>query len=77
MNKSIALENAQEFIETEIKQNLANFNLNEPLNIFFSDEILQADPNLKVLKTELNKIGFTIEIESEDKEHWWTITKIK
>lgn len=75
MNKSIALENAQDFIETNIKQNIANFNLNEQVEACFSDKLLQADPNFEVLKYELNKIGFTA--EPTNKPNWWIISKIK
>ena len=75
MNKSIALENAQDFIDTEIKQNIADFDLNKPLETCFSDEVLQADPNFEILKSELNKIGF--KAEPTDKPYWWIISKIK
>jgi len=74
MNNSKALENAKEFIEVNIIKNLANHNLNKPLDAIFSDKVLNEDPNLEILKSELNKIGFTIN-QNENEPNWWVITK--
>ena len=62
MNKYIALENAQDFIDTEIKQNIADFDLNKPLKTCFSDEVLQADPNFEILKNELGIVKYECNI---------------
>lgn len=75
MNKKRALNNAREFIDINIIQNLANHNLNKPMDAIFSNEILEDDPNLEILKAELNKVGF--DILPADRPNWWNVTKIK
>lgn len=61
MNKEQALKNAKEFIEFNLAQNrISNFNLNEPIIYIASKKILEDDPNLKIFKSELNKIGYQI-----------------
>ena len=74
MNNSKALENAKEFIEYNITKNLANHNLNKPIDVIFSNEVLNTDPNLKILKFELNKIGYSI-TQNEDNSKWWVLSK--
>lgn len=75
MNKQKALENAKEFIEYTFIKNIANHDLNKPIETIFSNNVLQHDPNLEVLKQELNKIGY--KIISSNKDNWWTILKNK
>ena len=75
MNKQKALENAKEFIDDIIISNLANHDLNKPIETIFSNNVLQHDPNLEVLKQELNQIGY--KIIPSNKDNWWTILKNK
>lgn len=74
MSNTKALENAKEFIEINITQKLANYNLDRPINANFSDNFLKNDPNLEILKSELNKIGYNISQDS--RPNWWIISKI-
>ena len=72
MNKERALELAKDFIEDTIVNNLANHNLNEPIDLFFNDNILENDPNLDILKNELSKVGYSL---NETSTNWFTLTK--
>ena len=69
-----ALERAKELIEFNFGE-YANFDLNKPIEAHLGDNYLKDDPNLEVLKSELNKIGFTI--TPAESKNWYTITKIK
>lgn len=71
MNK--ALDNAKEFIEYNIINNLANHNLDKPIDVIFSDKVLNEDPNLNILNNELFKIGYSIKPTS--KNNWWVLSK--
>lgn len=73
MNKEKAIQNAKDFIKTYFN-NKTNLNLNKPFDAFFSDEVLEDDPNLEVLKIELNKISYSI---TQTSKNWFTISKIK
>ena len=71
MNK--ALDNAKEFIEYNIINNLANHNLDKPIDVIFSDKVLNEDPNLNILNNELLEIGYSIKPTS--KNNWWVLSK--
>lgn len=73
MNKEKAIQNAKDFIKTYFN-NKTNLNLNKPFDAFFSDEVLEDDPNLEVLKFELNKISYSI---TQTSKNWFSISKIK
>jgi len=75
MNKQKALENAKEFIDDIIISNHANHDLNKEIETYFDNNILKDDPNLEVLKQELNKIKF--DITKTDKSNFWKINKIQ
>jgi hypothetical protein len=68
-----AKEYAKEFIK-DLKSD-KDFNPNEPLKVFFNEAILNDDPNLTIIKKELNKIGLDI-IQNDDKD-FWTIFKLE
>ena len=74
MNKKRALEVAKDFINNNITENLARHDLNKPMETIFSDKILKDDPDLEILKAELNKVGYTI--AKAERPNWWTVTKI-
>lgn len=69
-----AIKNAKEFIENTITNNLANHNLDKPIEVIFSNKVLNEDSNLNILKEELNKIGYSIKPTS--KNNWWVLSKI-
>ena len=69
-----ALKRAKELIEFNFSE-YANFDLNKPIEAHLGDNYLKDDPNLEVLKSELEKIGFTI--TPAETKNWFTITKIK
>lgn len=73
MNKEQALKNAKELIDCSFNKD-SKFDFNKPLNVNLTDLFLKDDPNLEVLQSELNKIGF--EIKQENKPHQFIITKI-
>ena len=73
MNKNEALNFANNFID-DIINTKTTINLNKPFEAFYKDEILENDPNLEILKSELNKIGY--DILKTDDIHYWTISKI-
>lgn len=75
MNKENALEIAKDFIEETINKKSSQFNLSKSFEFYASNQILEDDPKLEIFKSELNKIGFSV--ESTDKPNWWTISKIK
>lgn len=74
MEKQTPQEFAKEFIN-DFLDNPANLNLNKDVEINFGKEVLEDDPNLKILKEELNKIGF--DIFQQENKNFWTIKKIK
>lgn len=73
MNKEQALKNAKEFIEDLLTSIQHQTPTSETIS-FISDKVLDDDPNLEVLQSELNKIGF--EIKQDNKPNWFIITKI-
>lgn len=73
MNKDKALKFAKEYIKEAFNPTF-NFDLNKDLNVVFNQEILEDDPNLEILKSELNKVGFNISKTENSKT--WTISKI-
>ncbi len=75
MNIEQALKNAKEFIDFNLGQNrISNFNLNEPIIYVASKKILEDDPDLKIFKSKLNKIGY--QISSTEQSNKFTINKI-
>lgn len=73
MNKKIALKNAKEFINDMLVDFPKQTNTSETI-AFISDKILNDDPNLEVLKSELNKIN--LDITKDNRPNWFIITKI-
>lgn len=73
MNKEQALKNAKDFIK-DMLASLENLTPTSETTAFISNNVLNDDPNLEVLKSELNKIGY--EIKQDNKPNWFIITKI-
>ncbi len=73
MNKDNALKFAKEFIE-EVILTKSNINLNKPFDAVINKKYLENDPNLEVLKSELNKYGF--DISKTPNSNSWTISKL-
>ena len=73
MNKDKALKFAKDYIK---ELNLAEnpINTDKPFKTIFNKEILENDPNLEILKLELNKANFNI--SKTPSSNSWTISKI-
>ena len=73
MKKQTPLEFAHEFIN-DLKANYDHFNFSDnTATVGFNETVLSTDPELKILKSELNKIGFDIEPKNKDA---WILRKI-
>ena len=75
MDKQLALNNAQDFIN-EVIINNTNLNLDKPFVVKLDEQFTNVDPNLEVFKEELNKLGFSISKDPEYKTIY-NISKIK
>ena len=71
MNKQTPIQFAKEFIN-DLKSN--NFDYSKELEFVFNKDILLNDPNLTILKQELNKVGF--DIFPTKNELNWTIKQV-
>ncbi len=49
----------------------------EPIQVSFNENVYQDDPNLKVLKSELNKVGLDINESNNKKYKIWIVSKIE
>lgn len=74
MNKENALEIANDFIYENITNNNGQLDLNKPFETILSKGILEDDPGLKILKTELKKVGY--QISQGDNEFHYIVSKI-
>lgn len=63
---------AKEFINN-LNSETNQFDYSKDINVCFNKNILTNDPNLNVLKQELNKIGFNL--TPTDKEGYWKLKK--
>lgn len=73
MNKTKALEFAKEYINDMLFSE-SKIDISKPFTCHFSKEVFEDDPNLEILKKELNKIGYTISKELNTK--FWTVSKL-
>lgn len=73
MNKKRALEIAKDFVDDMLTDDAVELNLGEESLVYFSNEILEDDPNLEILKEELNKVGF--DIFPAERPNWWNVIK--
>lgn len=63
---------AKEFIEN-LNSETNQFDYSKDINVCFNKDILTNDPNLNVLKQELNNIGFNL--TPTDKEGYFKLKK--
>lgn len=69
--KQTPIQFAKEFIDN-LKSD-THLDYSKETTIIFSNDILENDPNLEVLKKELSKIGFSL--SHADEENCWTLRK--
>ncbi len=74
MDKEQAFLNAQEVIQNLILDQ-PELEPNQESSIFLSQKHYDADPNLEILKQELNKIGYSIS-KSQSSKVWWDLKKL-
>ena len=73
MNKDKALKFAKDYIEElNFKEN--PIDKNKPFETICNQRLLEDDPNLEILKSELNKAGFNI--SKTPNSNSWTISKL-
>lgn len=74
MDKIKALQFAKTVIEDLKDAFTYDFKEDEPLHIVINQSDIDNDPNLEILNSELNKINFKIQ---KDTNNLWLISKIK
>lgn len=69
-----AEEFAQEFIN-DLPDTLKHIDINIG-RLGFSKEVFENDPDLKILKKELNKINYDLILDEDPKNYGWKLIKI-